>query len=169
MTREFRIGIEDLTDEVVAPYARIVAIPNTPAPRSGPGWECWYGVQTLEAKWPIFMGAVTTRLRPIVVDVMERHTHTFELLYPHGHDLIQPLALPPILDDPEAQPDPTTVAAFRIPVGFGIIMHPGTWHSAAFPVSEDCTYSFACMEPDFPYVPEWVSFVNGNTVRVEEA
>jgi hypothetical protein len=109
---------------------------------------------------------VTTQQRSIVVDEMERHTHTFELLYPHGHPLIQPLALPLDLDNPDAQPDPATVKAVRIPVGMGIIMHPGTWHSAAFPEGEDCTYSFACMEPDYDYVPEWVPFSGKDTVEV---
>jgi ureidoglycolate lyase len=88
-------------------------------------------------------------------------THHPETLSP-----IQPLALPLETDNPDAQPDPSTVKAFRIPVGMGIIMHPGTWHSAAFPEAEDCTYSFACMQPDFPYEPEWVPFQRGDTVRV---
>jgi ureidoglycolate lyase len=169
VAREWRIGVTDLTEAAFAPYGRIVALPTTPALRSGPGWECWYGFQTLDCRWPLAMGAVVTRRRAIVVDAMERHTHTFELLHPHGHPLIQPLALPRDLDDPRAQPDPATVKAFRIPVGVGIIMHPGTWHSAAFPESEDCTYSFACMEPDFAYVPEWVPFPGGDTVQVSDS
>ncbi len=166
MSREWQIGVEDLIEETFDEFGRIVALPTSPPPRSGPGWDCWYGYQILECRWPIYMGGVLTKFRPIVVDVMERHTHTFELLYPHGHSLIQPLALPRNLDDPDAQPDPETVKAFRIPVGMGIIMHPGTWHSAAFPEVADCTYGFACMEPDFPYEPEWVQFSNGDTVRV---
>lgn len=166
MPREWTVPLEELSEESFAPYGRIVQIPTTPAPRTGPGWECWYGFQTLECKWPVYMGGVVTRLRPVVVDVMERHTHTFELLYPHGHDLIQPLGLPRDLENPDAQPDPATVNAFRVPVGLGIIMHPGTWHSAAFPVGQNCTYSFACMEPDFEYVPEWVPFPGEDTVRV---
>ena len=166
MSREWQIDVEELTEETFAPYGRILAMPTDPAPRSGPGWECWYGFQTLDCPWPLAMGAVVTQRRPILVDVMERHTHTFELLYPHGHALIQPLALPLDLDNPDAQPDPATVKAFRIPVGMGIIMHPGTWHSAAFPESEDCTYSFACLQPDYDYTPDWIPFSDGGTVTV---
>lgn len=166
VSREWKIGVEVLTEGIFAPYGRIVSVPAEPAPRSGPGWECWYGFQTIDCPWPLFMGAVVTRPRAIVVDAMERHTHTFELLYPHGHALIQPLALPLDLDDPTAQPDPATVKTFRIPVGMGIIMHPGTWHSAAFPEAEVTTYSFACMQPDYDYLPEWVPFLNGDTVAV---
>jgi hypothetical protein len=134
--------------------------------RSGKGWASWYRFTSIECRWPLTFGAVETRARPIIVDVMERHTHTFELLYPHDHDLIQPLGLPADLDNPSARPDPATVAAFRIPVGTAIIIHPGTWHSAAFPVARDCTYTFAVMEPDFPYPLEWVPFPNGDIVRV---
>lgn len=166
MARAWEIGVTELTEEEFAPYGRIVATPATPAPRTGDGWECWYGFQTLDNRWPIYYGAVVTRHRPIVVSEMERHVHTYELLYPHRHALIQPLALPLDLEDEAARPDPATVKAFRIPVGVGIIMHDGTWHSAAFPESEDCTYSFACMEPDYFYEPVWVPFQGDDTVRV---
>jgi ureidoglycolate lyase len=166
MAREWNIGIEELTEEGFAPYGRIVAVPKEPAPRSGPGWECWYGFQTLDCPMPLWFGAVVTKPRDMVVADMERHVHTFEVLYPHGHTLIQPLALPLAMDDPDAQPDPATVKAFRIPVGMGIIMHPGTWHSAAFPEAEETTYSFACLEPDYDYEPDWVPFLNEDTVTV---
>jgi ureidoglycolate lyase len=166
MPKTWEIQVAELTVEEIAPYGRVVTLPKTPAPRKGPGWECWYGFQTLECEWPLYLGGVVTRHRPIVVDEMERHVHTFELLYPHDHDLIQPLGLPRELDVPSAKPDPATVKAFHIPVGSAIIMHPGTWHSPAFPVGRDCTYSFACMEPDFEYIPEWVPFPEEDEVRV---
>jgi ureidoglycolate lyase len=166
MPRTWDIAVEELDEVSFAPYGRIVRVPQGPAPRSGPGWECWYGFQTLECRWPVYMGAVLTRRRPVEVGEMERHVHTFELLWPHGSDLVQPLALPLDLEDPEARPDPATVRAFRIPVGIGIVMHPGTWHSAAFPVGDDCTYSFACMEPDFDYTPVWVPLIGDDVVRV---
>jgi ureidoglycolate lyase len=165
VSKIWRIPIEAMTEEAVAPYGRIVAVPGDAAPRSGSGWECWYGFQTLDCPWPVYMGAVVTRERPVVVESMERHVHTFEFLYPHGVDLIQPLALPRDLDDPDAQPDAATVKAVQIPVGTGIIMHPGTWHSAAFPVAGDCNYSFMCMQPDFPYEPDWVGFSGGDIVE----
>jgi hypothetical protein len=46
--------------------------------------------------------------------------------------------------------------------GVGVLV----WHSATFPVSRDCTYGFACMEPDFEFVPEWVPFPGCDQVRV---
>lgn len=169
MGKEWNIAVDELTEEVFAPYGRIVEAPSASAPRSGEGWECWYGFQSLDNSLPINLGVVVSRVRPIVVEDMERHVHTFELLYPHGEDLIQPLALPLEMDNPDAKPDPATVRAFRIPVGKGIIMHPGTWHSCAVPVSADTTYGFACGEPDYYYVPDWVPFPEGDTVRVSLA
>lgn len=166
MARAWTIGVEELTEEAFAPYGRIVAVPPAPAPRSGPGWDCWFGFQALECPSPLLFGAVVTKPREIAVSEMERHVDTFELLYPHGHALIQPLALPLAMDDPHARPDPSTVKAFRIPVGMGIIMHPGTWHSAAFPEAEETTYSFACMQPDPSYIPEWVRFTDDDAVTV---
>lgn len=169
MARTWEITAEELTEESFAPYGRIVAVPETPAPRSGEGWACWYGFAQLDNSLPINMGVVVSRVRPVVVEDMERHVHTFELLYPHGDDLVQPLALPLDLENPDAAPDPATVKAFRIPVGKAIIMHPGTWHSCAIPVARDTTYGFACGEPDYDYVPDWVPFPEGDTVRVTVA
>lgn len=155
------------TPTAIAPFGRMItSSPSGPPGRSGNGWECWYPVDTLECGWPLGLGIVHTRHRAIIVDAMERHTHTFELLYPHDHDLIQPLAPPADLDDPEARPDADHVMAFRIPVGSALLMHPGTWHSPAFPVSRDCTYSFACMDPPFHYVPEWIPFSGDLRVTV---
>ena len=111
------------------------------------------------------MGAVVSRHRPIVVDEMERHVHTFELLYPHGHALIQPLALP--LDSTTPTPNqirrPSRHFAFPLARGSSCIQGHGTARHTEF---EDTTYSFACMEPDFEYVPGWVPFPNDDVVRV---
>ena len=169
MAGEWTVSVAELTEEAFAPYGRIIRQPAMPATSSGAGWACWYGVQALEAQWPLHFGTVRTRYRPIVVEEMERHVHTFELLYPHDHALIQPVAPPGALDDPEARPDPATVKAFRIPVGAGIIMHAGTWHSPAFPEREDTTYTFACMEPDFASETLWVPLSDGSAVRVLSA
>ncbi|HEU0114665.1 MAG TPA: hypothetical protein VFQ80_08310, partial [Thermomicrobiales bacterium] len=32
-------------------------------------------------------------------------------------------------------------------------------------VAGDCTYGFMCMQPDFPYEPEWVAFRGGDIVE----
>ena len=165
MNTEWLKQVEPLTVEAFAPYGRIVDVPTTKPEVTGPGWECWYGFQHVECRWPVYLGAVATKHRPLLVDSMERHTFTFEYLYPHDHALIQPVGLPLQLDDERAQPDPETVRAFLIPVGSGVIMHPGTWHSAAFPVGRDCTYGFLNMEPDFEYTPEWVNLAGNDVVR----
>lgn len=166
MAHERVISAEDLTLEAFAPFGRVIQTPAQPPTRSGPGWQAWYGYAALECDQPLIFGSVVTEFRDVVVEVMERHTHTFELLYPHDHELIQPLAPPAELDDPEARPSAEAIRAFLIPAGSAIVMHPGTWHSPAFPLSRDCTYTFAALQPTFPYVPEWIPLTDGATVQV---
>jgi ureidoglycolate hydrolase len=161
------IPISELTDEAFEPFGRIIRAPAATEPdRTGPGWQAWYGYATLDCPDPLAFGSVVTEARDVVIDVMERHVHTFELLYPHDHPLIQPLAPPGALDDDAAQPDPDSVTAFVLRPGDAIAMHPGTWHSPAFPTERTCTYTFAVLEPSFPYVPEWIPLKGNASVRV---
>jgi ureidoglycolate lyase len=166
MAHERVVQAEALTSEAFALFGRVIQTPTEPPTRSGPGWQAWYGYAALECNQPLVFGSVMTEFRAVVVDMMERHNHTFELLYPHDHELIQPLASPKDLDDPESRPHPEAIRAFRIPPGSAIVMHPGTWHSPAFPLSRDCTYTFAVLEPSFPYLPEWIPLIDGATVQV---
>lgn len=166
MPSELVIRAVDLTEDAFAPFGTIIRAPASPPSRSGPGWQAWYGYARLECPEPLVFGSVVTEFRDIKVDVMERHIHTFELLYPHDEVLIQPLAPPDRLSDRDARPDAARIRAFRIPPGTAIAMHPGTWHSPAFPVEQNCTYTFASLQPTFPYEPEWIPLLDKSVVRV---
>lgn len=163
---ELSTGVLELSDKSFAPYGRVLSLPDGPPGRRGDGWECWYGFFEMDCPRPLVFGAVTTSPRQIVVSEMERHVLTPELLYPHDHELVQPVGPPGGLEDDDASPSAAEVRAFLIPVGAAVLLHQGTWHSPAFPLRRATSYGFACWKYPGEYVPEWRPFPGGQTVRV---
>jgi ureidoglycolate lyase len=151
MTEKLTIEVEELTAEAFAPYGRVVEMPESPATGSGPGWRSWFPVAEVLASQPVGIGLVRTEKRDLVVAEMERHVDNEELLIPLWADLIQPMGVPEKLDDPDATPSLDKIRAFRIRPGQAIIMKKGAWHSCAYPVGEDTTYCFVCVNK--PAVP----------------
>lgn len=163
-----RLPVLPLTADAFAPFGTVVRPPANPPGRTGEGWASWYGSPEIECPRPLTFGYVTTDPRPVVVTEMERHPITFELLIPHGDDLVQVVAPPEELDDEHAVPRATDCAAFLVPVGSSVVLAAGTWHSPAFPAGGvPTTYTFACMRYDQPYTPEWIAFHDGDDVRAE--
>lgn len=166
MARELTVRVEELNDEAFALYGQIIRAPNVASGRSGSGWQAWDGFSALDCRQTLIFGSVLTERRDIVVDVLERHAHTFEWLLLHDREIIQSVTPPDAVCHPDALPDPTRIRPFGIPVGVAIVMHAGTWHSPAFSASDTCRDTVAALEPDFDYVPERVEFAEGVVVRI---
>src|SRR5690554_3924023 len=109
MSKVHRIKVEMLTPEAFAPYGRVIDIPKDPAPFGGEGWSCWFPLGTMENINSVGIGFTETLRREFVIEKMERHETKEEILMPLADPIIQPMALPQDLDDPDAQPDPHTV------------------------------------------------------------
>jgi ureidoglycolate hydrolase len=159
------IAVRDLDNESFARYGQVLSMPPGPAGRSGEGWRCWYGFFEIDCPRPLVFGAVVTEAREVVVREMERHVTTFELIYPHDHDLIQVVGPPADLLNEEANPVANEAEAFRIPVGSAVLLREGTWHSPAFPMVHATTYGFACLQYPGTYLPEWRRFSRDGCVR----
>ena len=156
-----------LDPESFAPFGQILEIGTVDVGRSGPGWRSWHLPNRIDADGLLSFGIVHTALRDIDVVEMERHVNTFELLYPHGSALVQPLAAPHDLTDPDAKPRPEDVEAFIILPGQAIVMHRGTWHSPSYPVTGDTTYTYGSVGSGDQAMPVWVPFEDGSRVHVD--
>jgi ureidoglycolate lyase len=166
------VTIEELTPESFAEYGKVIDIPNIPPPKVGNGWDCWNYIAMMDVNVPIGMGLVTTKERDLTVDSMERHVSREELLLPMGHDIIQPVAKCMDLNNPNEQPDSTTVKCFRIRPGQAIVIGKGVWHSPAYPYQQETTYMFAIeKKPDKfgdEMVNPWVKFKDDVTVLMKK-
>lgn len=168
MSTDLVVKVKDLNENNFKEFGKVIDIPNTPAPKTGEGWDCWNYLAMMDVSVPIGMGLVNTKERDFLVETMERHVSRDELLIPLGQEIIQPVAICQDIDDPEESPDSTTVQCFRIKPGQGIIIKKGVWHSTAYPANGDTTYLFAIeKKPDKfgdEMVKPWVPFTNGKKV-----
>lgn len=168
MGKEYVVAAEELTEENIAPYGRAISVPVNQSPRTGPDWDCWFGLGEMSlGKGQV--GIVTTRPAGGLVAKMERHPTT-EFLLPITGPVIQALGLPGNFYDHTEDPDASQVRAFIIYPGQAIIMAPATWHWAAIPLhDEEVLYYFMAQPhelepgrgPDL-----MLPFSNGDSVRV---
>jgi ureidoglycolate hydrolase len=168
MGREITIKPQELTVEGFAPYGQAILPPQTPAPKRGDDWDCWFPLGSF-SPGEVAVGIVTTRPCGEPICAMEREPKT-EFLLPISGPVIQTVALPGDLSDHTQQPDATSAKAFIILPGQSIVMAPGTWHWAALSLKGEVLYYFITE----PHPPEpgredspWISFQNGDTLRLK--
>jgi ureidoglycolate lyase len=166
--REWIVNPEELTQEGFSQYGEAILVPKAPPPFSGKGWECWYPLGDLGDQIGA-VGLVLTKPTDGVIEAMEREP-TKEFLLPLSTPIIQAVAPPGDIYDPNEVPDPASVRAFIIRPGQAILMAPGTWHWAAMPFSkEPTTYLFVGEEhPPLPGRESgpWVPFAQSSKVKV---
>jgi ureidoglycolate lyase len=162
------VKIQLLNLESFEPYGKIIDIPPSEPTKKGEGWDCWNYIEMMHVDTDIGMGLVNTKIRPYVVDSMERHDCREELLIAVREDIIQPVALSRDIDNPNEKPSAEFVKCFHLKRGQGIILNKGVWHSPAYPAGEDTLYFFAIERKPDKYGDEiknpWVEFENGTKV-----
>jgi len=105
-----------------------------------------------------------------LVTGMEREPEV-EIIWTVHKPIIHVVAPPGDLCDHTEQPQIEDVRAFIILPGQVIIMHPGTWHAASFPTTDEATlYYFITKdhprEPGWEHVP-WVPFIGNKTGKIQ--
>lgn len=164
-----KIHVQELSEKAFAPYGKVVSLPDSSPNKQGQGWKCWLPVSLVSTTTDLGLGMVVTQERPLVVTEMERHVSREEILWPTDKAVIQPMALPKDLEDPDAVPDLDTVSAFLIKPGQAIVMAKGAWHSAAYSTGGDTLYFFAIEEKDDAVGDmhnPWVTFPDDVSIEV---
>jgi ureidoglycolate lyase len=67
-----------------------------------------------------------------ILDKLEVHHLTEQAIVPLTGEIIHVVAC----SDDNGDPDPATIAAFRVPVGQGLCMHAGCWHATRVDAGE---------------------------------
>jgi len=89
----------------------------------------------IEGEDPVEFGITTFKKRELIVDKLEQHSQTQELLYAIDGDFIMPVA--PIINKEEEEfPDEEKIIIIRVPQGVGVIFKQGYWHWAPFPIKD---------------------------------
>ena len=138
---------------------------GAPPSVTGPGWSCWYPIGEIASQDPLEIGVVETQPLARPVDAMERHTARSECVVAVAAPIIQVVAAATASDQPAVE----EARAFLIEPGQAVVMFPGTWHAAAFPLGErSAKYMFLLARP----VPGedqagWKRFVGGQTLDIK--
>lgn len=80
---------------------------------------------------PASLSVCVARRRQLAIETMEHHTHCDEVTLPLDGDIAIFVAA---ASPPGALPGP--VEAFRVPCGTAVVLRPGVWHGAPYPL--DC-------------------------------
>ena len=118
------LSIAPLTTEAFAPFGTVIAPEDDGVP-FGPS----------DAQLDLSQGTprfYTMRIpgRGLTVSAITRHRCvTQALASAGGHPWVIAVAPPKDLDNPDAEPDPDEIRAFRIPGDTAIMLSAGTWHA----------------------------------------
>ena len=141
------LAVEKLSRDEFQSFGTAVLEPQDSPTSCGEGFECWFGVGTLNGL-DFQVGQVIAQKPPGGITRMERHDHP-ELLLPITGAVVQVVAPRGDFADLEDCPDGAAARAFLIEPGEAVLIDSGTWHAAAVPVDEKTLYYFAAV-PDEP-------------------
>lgn len=141
-----KLKVQELTKKAFAGCGQVVEIP---ADHTEGGWDelpfpikldAEAGFMPTEGEIQIL--AVTVAERPLVVNLLERHRGTHEMVIPLGVSIWLPVAPP---SEGEAKPDLDTVAVFEVQPHQAVICKPGAWHFAPFTTELGTTASLLAL------------------------
>ena len=121
------LPIQRLTTESFAPFGQVIA-PGEDGVPFGPH----------EAQLELSQGTprfyiMKLRHRPLTFRQITRHRAVTQCLASvGGTDWLMAVAPPGNADDPDAEPKPDEIVAFRVPGDVAIKLHRGTWHAGPY-------------------------------------
>ena len=122
-----RLAVRDLTPEAFADYGE-VSSPTT-------GFTLDFADQKAS------FCHVRIEARPLHVLFFARHLYSTQAYVPlGGEESILVVAPPSALDDPEALPDLTRAAAFRLRGDAAVNLYRGTWHRTPIPLGQSADF-----------------------------
>lgn len=125
--RSIRLAVRELTPEAFAPYGE-VSCPTS-------GFRLDFAEQRAS------FCHVRIEARPMRLFFLARHLFTTQAYVPIGAaESVLVVAPPSDLLDPEALPDLTRAAAFRLRGDAAINLHRGTWHRTPLPLEQSADF-----------------------------
>lgn len=136
MSEKKALQLEYLSEQLFADYGQVIQNSfDGKVPLLNESFFKHYGpLAFLECEGPVEFGITRFNKRPLIVDKLEQHAETQEMLYAIDDDFIMPVA-PIIYKGAEAWPDVGKLKAIRVKQGDGVIFKRGFWHWAPFPAT----------------------------------
>lgn len=123
--------IQDATAAAFAPFGALIEQPTRSNDGSGPGWQWWGELTTLEGgDRPYQVGYLELKPADLRFDWAERHMHSDELIAPLGGDCLVYVAPADFPDEPGRLPALDRFQVFRVRQGQAVVLKKGVWHGA---------------------------------------
>ena len=129
-----------LTADSFSKFGKIIDIPQSPPSVESETVKYWSTIATFMLDGEIEVGICIVKKHSNILEFMERHVQTPELITPIEGDFILPVAVSRNLVDPEETPIAEDVEAFYINEKQAVVMNKGVWHWAPFPVREEASF-----------------------------
>ena len=139
MSKKIEIAVKHIETIDFSKYGQIIRIPATHEAK--PDFESdiinFYGALGIfDSRDTIEFGICIYKKRDLVIEQLEQHMFSQELLYAIDDDFIMPVA-PNLIKGSKNLPDLDNLLAVRLRRGQGIIFHKGTWHCVPFPYKKE--------------------------------
>lgn len=136
------LKVERLTAEAFEPFGRVLSRPETPPNAAREDLDAWLGysdLMGLEASSPR-IAYLHVRRNDCPLNQLERHCQAAEGFFPLEGCSVIIVARCSDPNDGDAVPDERTIRAFLLDGSTGILLPPGSWHWAPYPVTEAATF-----------------------------
>ncbi|MBA7493163.1 hypothetical protein ES702_03719 [subsurface metagenome] len=133
-----KLSIQYVTADNFRDFGQVITIPTEGSlvPTTESEFHKFYGgLGFMTLREVMEFGVCTFKKRDLIVNQMEQHAQTQELLFAIDGDFIMPVA-PILTQNGEAFPGTGKIIAIRVHQGEGVIFNHGIWHWAPFPLKE---------------------------------
>ena len=133
-----KIKAQHVTPENFKAFGKVISVAAKSQPDTQSDIQTFYGqLALMECHGSIEFGVCVAKNRAFVVDTLEQHAETAELLAALRGDFITPVTTSVMIDGKE-YPDMEQIVAVRVNQGEGVVFDKGIWHWTPYAVTESC-------------------------------
>ena len=154
-----RIKAQHVTPENFQAFGKVISVTAKPQPDTQSDIQTFYGqLAMMQCHGSIEFGVCVAKNRAFVVDILEQHAETAELLAALRGDFITPVTTSVVIDGKE-YPDMEKVVAVQVNQGEGVVFDKGIWHWTPYAVTEssDVLVAFKADTPKNDFISSELS------------
>lgn len=132
------IKAQRVTPENFQAFGKVISVTAKAEPDAQSDIQTFYGqLAIMECQGSFELGICVARNRAYVVDTLEQHAETAELLAALRGDFVTPVTSSVVIDGKQC-PDMDKLTAIRVNQGEGVVFDKGIWHWTPYAVTETC-------------------------------
>jgi ureidoglycolate hydrolase len=159
------IKVRHISNEIFEGLGRAVCVTEDTKPDAKNDIQTYYGqLAIMQCTGAIQLGICIAKNREYVVDELEQHAKTAELLAALKGDFVT-LAAPSVEADGKLCPDIDKAVAVRVNQGEGIFFDEGVWHWTPYAITPTCDVLVA-FKKDTPK-DDFIAYKLDEPVRME--